>query len=163
MSVDRIVPAPPAGLASWEALMRLALEEAVAASSAGEVPVGAVVAACDGRILGRGRNSPVAGADPSAHAEINALRQAALACRNYRLNGVFLVVTLEPCLMCVGACVQARVAGVVYGARDRKAGAVESRIEGFELNFNNHRPWSLGGILEEECAALLADFFSGRR
>jgi tRNA(adenine34) deaminase len=163
MSGRRIIPAPPAPWASWDDLMRLALEEAAAAFGAGEVPVGAVVVGRDGLILGRGRNSPVGDTDPSAHAEMNALRQAALACRNYRLNDAFLVATLEPCLMCVGACVQARLAGVVYGARDPKAGAVESRLGGFELDFINHQPWSLGGILEESCAALLEEFFARRR
>ena len=143
--------------------MRLALEEAVAAARLGEVPVGALVVDADGRIIGRGHNAPVSQADPTAHAEIAALRQAAKATGNYRLCGCTLVVTLEPCLMCLGAMTHARVAGLVYGAADARAGAVVSRMDGLELPFLRHAIWHAGEILADECAALLTDFFSKLR
>lgn len=179
MSENRIIPPPPPGWADdaeaesrgglyaarsgWERLMLEALREARKAGESGEVPVGAVLVDADGRIVGRGHNSPVGAHDPSGHAEINAMRDAARALGNYRLGGSWLVVTLEPCLMCAGAAVHARVTGVVYGAPDPGAGAVQSRLEALDLPFNNHRPWHMGGILENECAALLNDFFAGRR
>lgn len=159
----RIIPSPPPGWQSWEELMRLALKEAEKARAASEVPVGALVAGADGRILARGHNLCVTSSDPSAHAEIAVLREAGTAAGNYRLGGAFLVVTLEPCMMCAGALVHARLAGVVYGARDHRAGAVESCLDGLDQYFHNHRPWHLGGILEEECAALLKDFFLDAR
>ncbi len=159
----RIMPSPPSPWHSWEALMAEALLEARNAASQGEVPVGAVVVTPDGIIAGRGHNSPRAAHDPSAHAEITALRRAGESLGNYRLGGCVLVVTLEPCLMCVGAMVQARVAGLVFGAADPKAGAVASRLDGLELPFHNHRVWQAGGIAEDACAALLADFFKARR
>lgn len=143
--------------------MLLALEEARAARAAGEVPVGALLVGADGEILARAHNRCIGENDPCAHAEIAALRAAGAAAANYRLGGSFLVVTLEPCMMCAGALVHARLAGVVYGARDAKAGAVESRMDGLDQYFHNHRPWHLGGILEEECAALLKDFFVAAR
>ena len=143
--------------------MRLALEEAALAARNGEVPVGAVVVAPDGAIVGRGRNAPLQANDPTAHAEIRALREAAQTLGNYRLTGCVLLATLEPCLMCAGALVHARVKGLVYGAADPRAGAVASRLEGLELPYHNHTVWHCGGILEEECAALLRDFFSTRR
>lgn len=172
--MDRIVPPPPglnvstgsglkAALAGWEKLMAEALLEAERAREQGEVPVGALVVDAAGEIIGRGRNAPLRTNDPTAHAEISALRQAAARAGNYRLNGCCLVVTLEPCLMCAGAIVHARLEGVVYGAPDDKAGALDSRLEAFELSFQNHRPWHMGGILEKECAALLQAFFAGRR
>ena len=159
----RIVPPAPPGWESWEDLMAEALAEAGQAGAAGEVPVGALVVAGNGRILGKGRNAPESLNDPTAHAEVAALRAACLASRNYRLEGSVLVVTLEPCLMCVGALVHARVAGLVYGAPDAKAGAVDSCLDGLDQPFHNHRPWSLGNIRREECAALLRDFFERRR
>ena len=159
----RIVPPAPPGWASWEDLMAEALAEAAFARAAGEVPVGALVVAGNGRIIGKGRNASESLNDPTAHAEVAALRAACLASRNYRLEGCVLVVTLEPCLMCVGALVHARVAGLVYGAPDAKAGAVDSRLDGLDQPFHNHRPWSLGNICQEECAAPLRDFFARRR
>jgi len=157
------LPTPPGAWESWEALMRLALEEAARAAALGEVPVGALLADAHGGIIGRGHNAPISQVDPTAHAEIRVLRQAAQATGNYRLDGCVLVVTLEPCLMCLGALVHARVSGLVYGAADAKAGAVASRLEGPELPFLNHTFWHAGGILADECAAVLADFFRRRR
>ena len=142
--------------------MRLALAEARAAAAAGEVPVGAVVVK-DGRVIATGRNAPVGTHDPSAHAEIVALRAAAAALGNYRLDGCTLVVTLEPCAMCAAALIHARVAGLVYGAADSLAGAVVSRAEYFDAQCANHRVWHMGGVLAEECAALLHEFFAQRR
>ena len=143
--------------------MRLALAEAGLAADKGEVPVGALVVAPDGSIAGRGHNASVSRNDPTAHAEILALRQAARTVGNYRLTGSVLLVTLEPCLMCAGALTHARVKGLVYGAADSKAGAVVSQLESLELPCRNHEVWHCGGILEEEAAALLRSFFSARR
>lgn len=143
--------------------MAEALAEADLAGEAGEIPVGAVVVGPAGEILGRGSNGPIAANDPTAHAEISAMRQAAAAMGNYRLNGCVLAVTLEPCLMCVGALVHARVTGVVFGAYDPKSGAVVSRLHGFELALHNHMPWQAGGVLENACAERLRSFFSSRR
>lgn len=159
----RIIPTPPAGWKAWQDLMRLALAEAEQAAQRGEVPVGALVVSAQGEILGCGHNEPVTGNDPTAHAEVLALRAAAAKAGNYRLGGSILVCTLEPCLMCSGALVQARVAGLVYGAKDPKAGAVDSCLEALDLPFHNHQVWRLGGILEAECQALLQTFFEQRR
>jgi len=156
------VPSPPAGH-SWEGLMRLALEQARAGESQGEAPVGAVLAGRDGTILAGAHNACLALHDPTAHAEILALRRAAARLGNYRLNGTVLIVSLEPCLMCAGALVHARVDGIVYGAADPLAGAVSSCLESFALPFHNHTIWHMGGVAGEECAALLRDFFMKRR
>ena len=144
-----------------EAYMRLALEEARRAQEAGEVPVGAVLVA-DGTVVGRGFNRPIGSLDPTAHAEIVALRAAARALANYRLVGVTAYVTLEPCLMCVGALLNARVATVVYGAPEPKWGALCSRVRLDELAFT-HRFEVVPAILEDECRSLLVDFFRSRR
>jgi len=146
---------------SHQELMRLALEEARAAATAGEVPVGAVVA-LDGRVIGAAHNQPIGAVDPTAHAEILALRQAARALANYRLGGAVLCVTVEPCLMCVGAIVHARIASVVYGAPDPKGGALRSLLDPSTLPLN-HRFETVGGVLAEECGALLQGFFRTRR
>jgi tRNA(adenine34) deaminase len=138
-----------------EDYMRRALE--LAARTEDEVPVGAVVV-LDGRIVGEGWNRPVSTNDPSSHAEIEALRAAGKATGNYRLAGATLYVTLEPCTMCVGAIFHARVARVVYGARDPKTGASELFLSRF-----NHHARAQGGVLEEECAAQLGKFFTARR
>ena len=159
----RIIPPPPASWSRWEDLMAEALAEARLAADACEVPVGAVVVSRQGEILGRGRNAPAAAHDPTAHAEVAALRAAASRTGNYRLEGTVLLVTLEPCLMCVGALAHARVAGLVYGAPDAKAGAVDSCLEGLDLPFLNHSVWRMGGTCEAECAALLRAFFAERR
>jgi tRNA(adenine34) deaminase len=142
--------------------MRAALRLAARAEAAGEVPVGAVVA-LDGEIAGEGFNSPIARADPSAHAEILALRDAAGRRGNYRLPGSTLYVTLEPCAMCVGALFHARVARVVFGAADPKTGAAGSVIDLFRETRLNHHATVQGGVLAEECSAMLRAFFASRR
>jgi len=143
--------------------MRAALDEARKAFVAGEVPVGAVVVAADGVIVGRGFNQPIGAVDPTAHAEIVALRDAARAVGNYRLVGATLYVTIEPCLMCVGAMVHARIGTVVFGAPEPKAGAVVSTLAAHELPSLNHRMTAVGGVLEDECRAIIQEFFKSRR
>lgn len=143
--------------------MRLALAEAVLAGAEGEVPVGAVVVGPCGEVLGRGHNAREAGADPTAHAEMMAMRAAARALGQWRLTGATLVVTLEPCTMCAGAAVLARVDRVVFGAHDPKAGAVGSLWDVVRDRRLNHRPEVVSGVLAAECSALLAQFFQARR
>jgi len=145
-----------------ETFMRAALREAKVAASVGEVPVGAVVVR-NGEIIGAGHNSPVQDADPTAHAEILALRAAAQAERNYRLTGTTLYVTLEPCPMCVGAMLHARVQRLVFGAYDEKAGAAGSVIDLADERRLNHRMEVNGGLQAEAGAALLNRFFESRR
>ena len=142
--------------------MAAALDEARRARDAGEVPIGAVIAVAD-EIVGRGFNQPVSSGDPTAHAEIVAIRDAARRIGNYRLVGATLCVTIEPCLMCVGASVHARVATLVYGAAEPKSGAVSSTVRGGELPGHNHRFEVVAGIREEECRSLLQTFFRLRR
>jgi len=142
--------------------MRAALAEAARARDAGEVPIGAVVA-IDGEIVGRGYNQPIASSDPTAHAEIVALREAARRVGNYRLTGATVYVTVEPCLMCVGALVHARIGTLVYGAAEPKSGAVVSSVRAGELPGLNHRFAIVCGVLEEECRALVQAFFRDRR
>lgn len=142
--------------------MRLALAEAHMAAEAGEVPVGAVVVR-DGQVIATGRNAPIAGRDPTAHAEIVALRAAALALGNYRLDGCTLYVTLEPCAMCSGAMLHARLARVVFGADDPKTGAAGSVLNLFAQTRLNHHTQVAGGVLAPECASLLREFFKERR
>ena len=142
--------------------MHAALAEAAKARDAGEVPVGAVVV-LDGQVVGAGFNQPIAAHDPTAHAEIIALRTAAAAIDNYRLTGATMYVTVEPCLMCVGAMVHARIGLVVYGATEPKAGAIVSMTAAHELAGLNHRLETLGGVLEADCRHLLQEFFKGRR
>jgi tRNA(adenine34) deaminase len=141
--------------------MKAALAEAAKAAARGEVPVGAVVVR-DGRIVARGSNRPIAASDPTAHAEIVALRRAARKAGNYRLPDCDLYVTVEPCAMCLGAVVQARIRRVVFAASDPKAGAVLSVMR-FPFKRLNHRPEIAGGILAVESAALLRGFFRSRR
>jgi len=143
--------------------MRRALELAANAASAGEVPVGAVLLDGDGALLTEGWNRPIGSADPTAHAEIVALRAAGQRLGNYRLPGTTLYVTLEPCVMCVGAIVHARVARLVYGATDPKTGAIESVFSLLDGDRHNHRIDVRGGVLTAECGALLRDFFRSRR
>ena len=145
-----------------EKFMREALALAAEAAAAGEVPVGAVVVK-DGRVIGRGYNRPISSADPTAHAEIVALREAAAAERNYRLPGCELYVTLEPCAMCVGALVHARLARVVFGAKDPKTGACGSIADLPAISHWNHHGRFEGGLLAGECSAVLRDFFAARR
>jgi len=142
--------------------MREALSLAAAAEAAGEVPVGAVVT-LDGAIIGRGANAPIGRNDPTAHAEIEALREAARSLGNYRMPGAVLYVTLEPCAMCVGAMLHARLARVVFGASDPKTGACGSVIDLFAEARLNHHAIVEGGVLADECALRLTEFFARRR
>jgi tRNA(adenine34) deaminase len=142
--------------------MRLALAQAQEARDAGEVPVGAVLVR-NGEAIAMGRNAPVGEHDPTAHAEIAAMRSAARTLQNYRLDGCTLYVTLEPCAMCAGAMLHARLARVVYGASDSKTGAAGSVVDLFAQQQLNHRTAVQGGVLQDECGALLSDFFRGRR
>lgn len=143
--------------------MALALAEAAAGAKEGEVPVGAVLVGADGSILSKAHNAPITLSDPTAHAEIRCLRMAAGDMGNYRLPGASLVVTLEPCVMCLGALVHARVENVVFGAADPKTGAFGSRLDGPSLPFFNHRLNFQGGVMADACGALLRDFFQTRR
>jgi tRNA(adenine34) deaminase len=143
-------------------MMALAIAEAKLAAEDGEVPVGAVIV-IDGVIRGLGHNRPIAAHDPTAHAEVEAIRAASGALGMYRLEGASLYVTLEPCVMCLGAIVNARIARVYYGARDEKAGALGSVYDIGRDGRLNHRIEVYGGILEVECAALLREFFQARR
>jgi tRNA(adenine34) deaminase len=142
--------------------MRAALEQALEAGRRGEVPVGAVVVV-NGEIVGAGFNQPIGGQDPTAHAEIVALREAAKRLENYRLTGATLYVTIEPCQMCVGAMIHARVERLVYGTREPKAGAIESAMRAHEHPALNHRMTAIGGVLEEECRAVIQEFFREKR
>jgi len=142
--------------------MRLALEQARLAADAGEVPIGAVAVA-GGEVVGRGFNRPIGAVDPTAHAEVIALREAARALGNYRLTGVDLYVTLEPCLMCVGALVHARVARVIFGAREPKTGALVSTLQALDIPSLNHRFEIVEGVLEAECRDIVQAFFRDRR
>jgi tRNA(adenine34) deaminase len=151
-------PAPRSDVA----FMRCALELAAQAQANAEVPVGAVLVHA-GTIVATGANSPISSHDPTAHAEITALRAAGLALGNYRLNDTTLYVTLEPCIMCAAAIVHARVRRLVFGAWDRRAGAAGSIIDVFTLPSLNHRVDVFGGVLAEDCAAQLDRFFSARR
>ena len=147
---------------SDEDFLREALELAKDAERGGEVPVGAVVV-FDGRVIGRGRNSPIARNDPTAHAEILALREAAAATGNYRLEGATMYATLEPCVMCAGALVAARVSRLVFGARDLRFGGVRSKFQLADADVLNHRVEIVEGVLGAECAELLQRFFTSRR
>ena len=142
--------------------MRAALRMAAEGERRGEVPVGAVVV-LEGDVVGTGWNAPIATHDPTAHAEIIALRAAAARLANYRVTGATLYVTIEPCQMCVGAMVHARIARVVYGTREPKAGAIESVMRAHEHPALNHRIEAQGGVLDAECRALIQQFFQRRR
>ncbi len=143
--------------------MRRALQQAQRAAAEDEVPVGAVLLDAEGRMLAEDRNRPIASCDPTGHAEIRVLREAARRVENYRLVGTTLYVTLEPCAMCVGALVHARVARLVYGAPEPKTGAIESAGQLFEHMAFNHRLEIEGGMLDDEAAALISRFFAERR
>jgi tRNA(adenine34) deaminase len=145
-----------------EAFMRAALAEAARAAALDEVPIGAVIVH-EGAIIGAGFNQPISSHDPTAHAEVVALRAAARAIGNYRLTGATLYVTVEPCLMCVGAMIHARIGLVVFGAVEPKAGAIQSMTNAHELPGLNHRLTSIGGILADESRELLQQFFQMRR
>src|SRR3984893_82054 len=143
-------------------LMAGALEEAGPAGDVGEVPIGAVVL-IDGAIVGRGVNQPISSSDPTAHAEIVAIRAAARAVGNYRLTGATLCVTIEPCLMCVGALVHARIGTLVYGAAETRTGAIVSTLRAGDLPGHNHRFEVVSGVREDECRALMQAFFREKR
>lgn len=145
-----------------EQYMRRALALARQAAAEGEVPVGAVLVR-DGEIIGEGWNRPIGACDPTAHAEMVALRDAAARIGNYRLPGSTLYVTIEPCAMCAGAMVHARVARVVYGAMEPKAGVAASNLQLFDAPHFNHRVCCAGGVLQPECSALISEFFRARR
>jgi tRNA(adenine34) deaminase len=148
--------------ASAERWMQEALEEARRAETEGEIPVGAIILINE-KIVGRGRNHSVRSHDPTAHAEVLALRHAAHTMRNYRLPGSILVVTIEPCLMCVGALIHARVDEIVFGAADPKAGAVQSLFQMANDPQLNHQIAVTSGVLADECGGLLRAFFESRR
>ena len=148
---------------TWEAAMRLALAQAQDALGSDDVPVGAVVLDPAGEVIGTGRNVREATADPTGHAEVVALREAAAVRGEWRLNGCTLVVTLEPCTMCAGAIVLSRLERVVFGAYDAKAGAVGSLWDVVRDRRLNHRPEVVGGVLEDETGELLRTFFDGHR
>jgi tRNA(adenine34) deaminase len=143
--------------------MQQALAQARIAASMNEVPVGAVLVDAGGELLAAGHNQPISACDPSAHAEIVTVRQAALKLDNYRLPGTTLYVTLEPCTMCVGALVHARIKRLVYAASEPRSGAIESAQRLFETGEYNHRPEIEGGLLAAESSALLTAFFKARR
>jgi tRNA(adenine34) deaminase len=149
-------------LATADYWMREALNEARKAEAEGEVPVGAILLLNE-TVIGRGHNSSIQSKDPTAHAEIMALRQGSQCCSNYRLPGSVLIVTVEPCIMCVGAMTQARVEELIYGASDPKAGAVASCFQLADTSILNHRIGVTAGILEEECGSILKNFFAARR
>ena len=155
--IERKSGAPP-----FDAQMAAALLEAARARDAGEVPIGAVVA-LGAEIVGRGFNQPIGSGDPTAHAELVAIRDAARAVGNYRLTGATLCVTIEPCLMCVGACIHARIGTVVYGAVEPRTGALVSTVRGADLPGHNHRLEVVGGVREEDCRAMMQAFFRVRR
>jgi tRNA(adenine34) deaminase len=142
--------------------MAMALALAREAESSGEVPVGAIVVVGD-RIVGRGRNSPIERSDPTAHAEILAMREASAALGNYRLEGATLYVTLEPCVMCAGALVTARISRLVFGARDLRFGGVRSKFQLADSEILNHRVEIEEGVMGAECAELMQKFFAPRR
>lgn len=159
---DAAPSSAPRGADAAERWMAEALALARAAQARGEVPVGAIVVS-DGAIVGRGGNAPIAGNDPTAHAEIAALREAAQAIGNYRLPGCELYVTIEPCAMCAGAIMHARLRQLVFGASDSKTGACGSIVDLFADPRLNHHTTVTGGVAAEACAALLSDFFASRR
>ena len=148
---------------SWhEQLMGAALTEACRARNAGEVPIGAVVAVGD-EIVGTGFNQPISSGDPTAHAEVMAIRDAARRVGNYRLTDAILCVTIEPCLMCVGALIHARIGTLVYGAPEPRTGAIASTLAGAELPGHNHRFAVISGVLEDDCRELVQAFFRDKR
>lgn len=156
------MPVPLVTIQIHEMFMRRAIELAAAAERTGEVPVGAVVVH-DGRIIGEGFNSPIADCDPTAHAEIVAMRRAAQALGNYRLDGATIYATLEPCIMCAGAIVHARVGRLVFGARDLRFGGVRSKFRLADSELLNHQVDVVEGVLGAECTQILQRFFTQKR
>jgi tRNA(adenine34) deaminase len=161
--MEFIKESPPGSWSSWDEPMDLALLQAQHAAKKDEIPVGAVLIDNDGQILGQGYNQSITLHDPTAHAEILAIRQGCLCRKNYRIPETTLVVTLEPCLMCLGAIIHARIQRVVYGAGDPKTGAITSRMQGADIFWSNHHFEVVSGIREHECSRLLTDFFKKRR
>ncbi len=157
-----ISPPPPHGF-TWENLMDIALEEARKACLNEEVPVGALIVTHEGKILAQAHNRTRTDNDPTAHAEIVAIRAAAKVLNNFRLTNAYLVVTLEPCLMCLGAIREARLDGIVFGAYDKEVGAVCSLIDGTELSLKSPKPWFMGGVRKDNCQNLLLNFFQNKR
>lgn len=160
-SGDFGIGGPDPGM-THDGLMAEALVEARRARDAGEVPIGAVVVV-EGAVVGRGFNQPIGAGDPTAHAEVVAIRDAARRLGNYRLTGAALYVTIEPCLMCVGALVHARIQTLVYGAAEPRTGAVDSTVRGGDLPGHNHRFEVVSGVAAAECRELMRDFFRDRR
>ncbi len=160
---EPIVPDQSTLSYSFTELMKQALIQAKFAAEQGEVPIGAVLVNEQGELLAAAHNTPIAQNDPTAHAEIRCLRQAAQAMGNYRLPNTIMAVTLEPCIMCVGALIHARVAGVIVGTPDFRAGALFTKLGGACLPWANHKMWVKSGVMQEQCASLLHDFFRNRR
>ncbi|ACS80319.1 nucleoside deaminase [Maridesulfovibrio salexigens] len=157
-------PANPPQGQTWRSMMDTAIREAFKARRHEEVPIGAALFTAEGELLATGNNTPLTQNDPTGHAEVNCIRNACKNLDNYRLpRGTILVVTLEPCIMCLGAIIHARVGGVVFGAPDPKAGAVVSNLEGTDLSFANHKFWTIGGVCENECKEILQSFFLHKR
>lgn len=155
-------PSSPDGR-GWRDFMDIALQEAFAAAKKNETPVGAALFTLSGNLVAKAGNSPISLNDPTAHAEVLCLRAASERLGNYRLSETFMAVTMEPCLMCVGALVHARVDGVVFGAPDPRAGALVSNLQGGALPFTNHRMWHVGGVMQDECSAVVKRFFLEKR
>jgi len=143
--------------------MDVAFEEACKAAKKGEAPIGAALFTSRGELIASAHNQPIGLNDPTGHAEILCLRKAANELGNYRLLDTIMAVTLEPCLMCTGALIHARVAGVVYAAPDKRAGALTSNLDGTALPFTNHKMWTIEGVMSDECSTLLKRFFLERR
>ncbi len=160
---DPVVPDQSTLAYSFDALMEMALDEARMAAKAGEAPIGAVLVSAEGKLLAKAHNAPISSNDPTAHAEILCLRHAAQTLGNYRLPGSIMAVTLEPCTMCVGALIHARVAGVIVGAPDPRTGALFTNLNGAKLPWGNHKMWVECGVLEDQCGDLLREFFRSRR
>ncbi len=158
----QIIPPPPKGY-TWESLMCEALTEAEAAQKKDEVPVGAVIVSKQGEILAKAHNRTRIDTDSTAHAEIIAIRKACKKVKNFRLLDTFIVVTLEPCIMCLGAIREARITGIVFALHDKDVGAVCSCIDGTELILKSPKPWFMSGVCEEESRLLLQDFFKNKR
>ena len=156
------LPRPPVGI-DWRSLMDVAFQQACQAARTDEAPIGAALFSADGSLIAAAHNQPIALNDPTGHAEILCLRKAAKLAGNYRLPGTIMAVTLEPCLMCTGALIHARVAGVVFAARDDRAGALVTNLDGGNLPFTNHNLWTVEGVMGEECSGLLKRFFMERR
>ncbi|WP_051295036.1 nucleoside deaminase [Maridesulfovibrio bastinii] len=157
-------PQNPPEKISWQEMIEVAFNQACMASANNEVPVGAALFSGNGDLIATGQNRPIQGNDPTSHAEIECLREACRITQNYRIPaGSILAVTLEPCIMCMGAIIHARVSGIVFGAYDKKAGALISNLSPSDINFLNHKVWAVGGISENKCRELLQSFFLRRR